>query len=81
MAMLGDDAHRSIAPSYTSVMEEIGFTRWRRQSEPFLLGLTVTPYRGHDQRETTRLVTRYGSNRLDSGAFSGEDPISAVAEL
>ena len=76
-----DEAHRSVAPSYTSVMEEIGFTRWRRQGEPFLLGLTATPYRGHDQRETTRLVNRYGSNRLDSGAFSGEDPISAVAEL
>ena len=76
-----DEAHRSVAPSYTSVMEEIGFTRWRRHDEPFLLGLTATPYRGHDERETARLVNRYGSNRLDSGAFSSEDPIAAVGEL
>ena len=76
-----DEAHRSVAPSYTSVMEEIGFTRWRRQDEPFLLGLTATPYRGHDERETTRLVNRYSGNRLDSGAFSNEDPISVVSEL
>ena len=76
-----DEAHRSIAPSYTSVMEEIGFTRWRRHGEPILFGLTATPYRGHDERETARLVNRYGSNRLDSGAFSNEHPISVVGEL
>ena len=76
-----DEAHRSIAPSYTSVMGEIGFTRSRRHGQPLLLGLTATPYRGHDERETTRLVNRYGSNRLDSGAFSSEDPISVVGEL
>ena len=76
-----DEAHRSVAPSYTSVMADIGFTRRRRQDEPFLLGLTATPYRGHDVRETGRLVNRYGSNRLDSGAFSSEDPISVVGEL
>ena len=76
-----DEAHRSVAPSYTSVMEEIGFTRWQRHGEPFLLGLTATPYRGHDERETGRLVGRYGRNRLDNGAFSSEDPISVVGEL
>ena len=76
-----DEAHRSVAPSYTSVMEEIGFTRWRRHGEPILLGLTATPYRGHDERETGRLVGRYGRNRLDNGAFSSEDPISVVGEL
>ena len=76
-----DEAHRSVASSYTSVMEEIGFTRWQRHDEPLLLGLTATPYRGHDERETERLVNRYGRNRLDSGAFSSEDPIAAVGEL
>ncbi len=76
-----DEAHRSVAPSYTSVMEEIGFTRWRRHGEPILLGLTATPYCGHDERETGRLVGRYGRNRLDNGAFSSEDPISVVGEL
>lgn len=76
-----DEAHRSIAPSYTSVMSEIGLTQWRRQSEPFLLGLTATPYRGHDEAETGRLVGRYGSNRLDNGAFRSGDPVAVVREL
>ena len=76
-----DEAHRSIAPSYTSVMAEIGLTRWRRQDEPILLGLTATPYRGHDESETTRLVGRYGRNRLDSGAFRSDKPVAVVQEL
>ena len=76
-----DEAHRSIAPSYTSVMEELGLTRWRRPGEPFLLGLTATPYRGHDESETARLVGRYGSNRLDNDAFESDDPVTVVCEL
>ena len=76
-----DEAHRSVAPIFTSVMQEIGLTRWQRPGEPFLLGLTATPYRGHDEAETARLVNRYSGNRLDSGAFSNEDPISVVSEL
>ena len=76
-----DEAHRSIAPSYTSVMDEIGLTRWRRHDEPFLLGLTATPYRGHDEAETDRLAKRYGRNRLDHGAFSSDEPISVVGRL
>ena len=55
-----DEAHRSIAPTFTSVMGDIGLTRWQRADEPFLLGLTATPYRGHDEEETTRLARRYG---------------------
>ena len=76
-----DEAHRSIAPTFTSVMEEIGLTRWQRSGEPFLLGLTATPYRGHDERETARLVRRYGANRLDSGAFASDEPGEVVREL
>ena len=76
-----DEAHRSIAPTFTSVMEEIGLTRWQRKDEPFLLGLTATPYRGHDAEETARLVKRYGSNRLDAGAFASDDPEQVVSEL
>ena len=76
-----DEAHRSIAHSHTSVMDEIGLTRWQRRGEPFLLGLTATPYRGHDKLETARLVRRYGSNRLDNGAFQSDDPVAVVREL
>ena len=76
-----DEAHRSVAPTFTSVMQELGLTRWRRSHEPLLIGLTATPYRGHDVAETARLVNRYGSNRLDSGAFASDDTEDVIREL
>ena len=76
-----DEAHRSVAPTFTSVMQELGLTRWRRSGEPLLLGLTATPYRGQDERETARLVNRYGSNRLDAGAFVSDNPEEVIREL
>ena len=62
-------------------MEEIGLTRWQREDEPFLLGLTATPYRGHNEEETARLVGRFGSNRLDAVAFGSDDPQDVIGEL
>ena len=76
-----DEAHRSVAPTFTSVMDELGLTRYKRQHEPFMLGLTATPYRGHDLEETKRLVRRYGTNRLDSGSFSCDEPEGVIREL
>lgn len=76
-----DEAHRSIAPTFTSVMDEIGLTYRRRADEPFLIGLTATPYRGHDPDETLRLVRRYGNARLDWGAFADDDPQNVIQEL
>ena len=76
-----DEAHRSIAPTFTSVMQDIGLTRFRRADEPFLLGLTATPYRGRDEVETERLVRRYGGKRLDAGAFTSDDPQAVIREL
>jgi len=76
-----DEAHGSIAPSYTQLMKELGLTFRRREGEPFLLGLTATPYRGYNEEETARLVARYGRNRLDSGAFKSDDPERVIAQL
>ena len=76
-----DEAHRSIAPTFTSVMQELGLTRLQRADEPFLLGLTATPYRGHSETETAWLVHRYGSSRLDTGAFSTDEPQAVIREL
>ena len=76
-----DEAHRSVAPTYTSVMQDLGLTRWQRDTEPCLLGLTATPYRGHDEAETARLVRRYNSNRLAAGAFASDDPEDVIREL
>ena len=77
-----DEAHRSIAPTYTAVMQELGMGgRRRRPGEPFLIGLTATPYRGHNERETDWLVRRYGEVRLDAGAFRSDNPHEVVTEL
>ena len=76
-----DEAHRSIAPTYTSVMEKIGLTRYQKPDEPFLVGLTATPYRGRNEEETTRLVNRYGQRRLDDGAFPDDEPTAVVQHL
>ena len=76
-----DEAHRSVASTFTSAMQELGLTRWRRSNEPLLIGLTATPYRGHDVAETARLVNRYGGNRLDLGAFTNDDPEEVIREL
>ena len=76
-----DEAHRSIAPTFTSVMSEMGLTYRRQEDKPFLIGLTATPYRGRDVEETARLARRYSHNRLDTGAFTSDDPRDVVGEL
>lgn len=76
-----DEAHGSIAPTFTRIMGELGLTFRRRQDEIGLLGLTATPYRGFDEAETTRLVARYGANRLDEGAFQSDDAGDVIREL
>ena len=68
-----DEAHRSIAPTFTGVMKELGLTNWQGSREPFLLGLTATPYRGYNAEQTTWLARRYAGNRLDRGAFEVDD--------
>ena len=57
-----DEAHRSIARTFTSVMEEIGLTRFQRADEPFLLGLTATP---------TAATTRRRQPDLSAGTAAG----------
>ena len=76
-----DEAHRSIAPTSTGAMEDLGLTRYRRAEEPILIGLTATPYRGYDQAETQRLVNRYAGNRLDKEAFRSDEPEEVVQDL
>ena len=76
-----DEAHGSIAPSYTQLLSQLGLTFRRTEDEIALLGLTATPYRGLDEAETERLVRRYGTNRLDFGAFDSDDPEQVIGEL
>ena len=76
-----DEAHGSIAPSHTSVLRELGLTRWFRDSETTLIGLTATPYRNLDEEETRRLQLRYENNRLDRGVFPTRDSNEVIRIL
>lgn len=76
-----DEAHRSVAPSYTSVLQDMGLTRWYRNHDPILIGLTATPYRGFNEAETKRLQHRYGHRRLDDGIFPTRDANEVIHSL
>lgn len=62
-AVIIDEAHHAIAPSYTEVLRVLGLQLDRRQgSNVPVLGLSATPYR--NDSETQRLVRRFHSNLL-----------------
>ena len=59
-----DEAHHSVADSYSRVLRKMGFN-WRRKEVSelgiILVGLTATPFRGSgDGEDTKMLVRRYG---------------------
>ena len=75
-----DEAHGSIAPSYTEILEMFGLTS--RQTARPLIGLTATPFRSaRDPSETQWLVNRYGQQRFDHGAIPGDDPYSVLQDM
>ena len=76
-----DEAHRSLAPTYTDVLRRFGITHRRTEEKRHLLGLTATPYKGHDELETVRLTNRYSKNRLDRGAFNSDKAEEVIREL
>lgn len=73
-----DEAHTSVAPSYTRVLDWMGRGRSRRERRP-LIGLTATPFRNTNVEETKRLALRYDENRLDEGAFA-DDPYAQLQD-
>jgi superfamily II DNA or RNA helicase len=75
-----DEAHGSIAPSYTEILESFGLTA--RTTERSLIGLTATPFRSaSDPAETQWLVNRYGKQRFDHGVIPGDDPYPALQDM
>lgn len=74
-----DEAHTSVAPMYTAVLEWLGRGRSRKERRP-LIGLTATPFRNTNEAETRQLAARYDKNRLDEGAFAG-DPYEHLQEI
>ncbi|WP_183097473.1 DEAD/DEAH box helicase [Nocardioides pelophilus] len=78
-----DEAHTSIASSYTRVLDWLGRGARPRKGEVRkpLIGLTATPFRGTSVDETERLAGRYLGNRLDRGAFTKEDPYEELQDM
>lgn len=61
-AVVIDEAHHALAPSYTAVLEALGYRSGRRDTGPApLLGLTATPYRSASE---TPLLARRFQGRL-----------------
>lgn len=75
-ALVIDEAHSSIAPSYTRLLNWVGLERGK--FGPPLLGLSATPYRGRSNVETARLAKRYGGRRLDAAVLGDEDPYAEL---
>jgi superfamily II DNA or RNA helicase len=76
-AVVIDEAHRMLAPSYSEVLGFVGIdlARDRTSSTP-LLGLTATPFRGVEE-ETQILVSRF-HGRLVRPLILGEDPVGTL---
>ena len=71
-AVVVDEAHRMLAPSYSEVLRFIGIDPIRRaSSEMPLLGLTATPFRRVDT-ETRQLVARFHGKLLAPRSLGGD---------
>jgi len=76
-----DEAHRSIGPHYSQVLTRLGGAIRVADMATPLLGLTATPFRGWNERETETLAGRYHRNRLDTGVFPGDDVYGFLQEM
>lgn len=76
-ALIVDEAHHSVTPSYTAILEWVGMVRSADRCP--ILGLTATAFRGGEQ-ETERLIKRYGGNRLDQGVL-GDDAYTTLQAM
>lgn len=74
-----DEAHTSVSPRYTTILEWLGRGARAETARP-LIGLTATPFRGTSDEETKRLVKRYDSNLLDEGVL-GPDPYRTLQDM
>ncbi|MHA7292466.1 DEAD/DEAH box helicase [Arthrobacter sp. HLT1-21] len=74
-----DEAHGAIATSYTPVLTWFG--RSYTDKSKLLLGLSATPYRGSDEKETDRLVNRFGRNLIEPDEFGAAGAHEYLQEL
>lgn len=75
-AVVVDEAHRALAPSFTAVLNALGFNFQQKRSETALVGLTATPRRTSDA-ETARLRRRFHNTVLNVPSL-GQDPVQSL---
>lgn len=68
-----DEAHRSISQQYTRALSALGGTNRVADMVTPIVGLTATPFRGFNERETEQLARRYAGNLLDDRVFPEDD--------
>ena len=71
-----DEAHRALAPSYGTVLTQLGFNFRQKSAKTALIGLTATPRRTSDE-ETLRLRRRFHNQILNVPSL-GEDPVQTL---
>ncbi len=79
-ALIIDEAHTSVTPSYTQLLVWSGFGRVRDKDHAPLIGLSATPERGNEI-ESQRLVERYDNRRLDANAFGNGDAYEVLQDM
>ncbi|EHK53640.1 DEAD/DEAH box helicase [Allomesorhizobium alhagi] len=60
--VLIDECHHAIAPSYSKLLRWLDVqtgSETSRETEPPVIGLSATPWRGHDDDESARLAARF----------------------
>jgi superfamily II DNA or RNA helicase len=75
-----DEAHRSIGTQYTRTLSAVGDTKRVAEMSTPILGLTATPFRGFNARETEQLASRYHRNLIDEGVFPNDDVYAYLQE-
>lgn len=76
--VLVDEAHTSISKTYTELFKWL--KRGTNQRERTLIGLSASPYRGHNEDQTKGLINRYDSNLLTEGVFE-KDPHEELQDM
>ncbi|RVW08220.1 DEAD/DEAH box helicase [Prescottella agglutinans] len=76
--VLVDEAHTSISKTYTELFKWL--KRGAKERDRALLGLSASPYRGHNEEQTKGLINRYDANLLTDGVFDG-DPHEVLQEM
>jgi len=75
-AVVIDEAHRALAPSYGAVLNALGYNFRQTRARAALVGLTATPRRA-SQDETERLHKRFHNNILHAPSI-GADPVQSL---